>query len=353
MEFIDRINQLCKERKISKRQLEREAGLGAGSSSKWKTFTPNNTTMTKLANYFGVSISYLTGESEYKSEQEAMWDAQYNSKALSDESTRIEKGCRIPVLGQVVAGIPIEAIEEVLDWEEIPFRLAQTGEFFGLQVKGDSMSPRMQAGDVLIVKQQSDAESGDIVIAQVNGDSACVKKLLKQDDGIVLQSFNPTYAPMYFSNKDIIEKPVQIIGRVIDMSMRFRKTIKLGKGVNLNFNKNSVGISVGSKAGRITVNSKGRKTTTMHTPIKGVSFVNTQSSSNKTSSEAVYVPPKEKKELKTSKGMMIATIFLGWLGVQRYASGQIGLGILYTLTFGLFGIGWIYDIYKEIKFVLF
>lgn len=141
-----------------------------------------------------------------------------------------------------------------------------------------------------------------------------------------------------------------------NMSMRFRKTIKLGKGVNLNFNKNSVGISVGSKAGRITVNSKGRKTTTMHTPIKGVSFVNTQSystNSRPNSSEAVCVPPKEKKELKTSKGMMIATIFLGWLGVQRYASGQIGLGILYTLTFGLFGIGWIYDIYKEIKFVLF
>ena len=139
------------------------------------------------------------------------------------------------------------------------------------------------------------------------------------------------------------------------MSMRFRKTIKLGKGVNLNFNKNSVGISVGSKAGRITVNSKGRKTTTMHTPIKGVSFVNTQSSSssNKTPSEAVYVIPKVNKELKTSKVMLIAAIFLGWLGVQRYASGQIGLGILYTLTFGLFGIGWIYDIYKEIKFVLF
>ena len=108
-----------------------------------------------------------------------------------------------------------------MDWEEIPFRLAQTGEFFGLQVKGDSMSPRIQAGDVLIVKQQSDAESGDIVIAQVNGDSACVKKLLKQDDGIVLQSFNPTYAPMYFSNKDIIEKPVQIIGRVIENRQKF------------------------------------------------------------------------------------------------------------------------------------
>lgn len=123
--------------------------------------------------------------------------------------------------------------------------------------------------------------------------------------------------------------------------------------MNLNFNKNSVGISVGSKAGRITVNSKGRKTTTIHTPIKGVSFVNTQSSSKKTPSKAVYVPPKEKKELKVSKKMMIATIFFGWLGVQRYASGQILLGIIYTFTFGLFGIGWIHDIVKEIKSVMF
>lgn len=221
MEFIDRINQLCKERKISKRQLEREAGLGAGSSSKWKTFTPNNTTMTKLANYFGVSISYLTGESDYKSEQEAVWDAQYNSEALSDESTRIEKGCRIPVLGQVVAGIPIEAIEEVLDWEEIPFRLAQTGEFFGLQVKGDSMSPRMVEGDVVIVKQQSDADSGDVVIAKVNGDDACCKKLIKHEDGISLVSFNSTYAPMYFSNQDILTKPVTIIGKVVELRGKF------------------------------------------------------------------------------------------------------------------------------------
>ena len=78
MEFMDRINELCKERKISKRQLERDAGIGVGSSSKWKTFTPNNATMTKLANYFGVSISYLTGESEYRNDQEAQWAVQYD-----------------------------------------------------------------------------------------------------------------------------------------------------------------------------------------------------------------------------------------------------------------------------------
>lgn len=173
--------------------------------------------MTKLANYFGVSISYLTGELDYKSEQEAMWDAQCNLEALSDESIRIEKGCRIPVLSQIIADVSIESIEEVLDWEEIPFRLANTGEFFGLKMKDDSMSPRIESGDVLIVKQQSDAESGDIVIAQINGNDACVKKFFKQEDGIILQSFTPSYAPMYFSN----DKPVRIIGKVIENRQKY------------------------------------------------------------------------------------------------------------------------------------
>ena len=139
--------------------------------------------------------------------------------SLSDSGTATVK--RIPVLGRVVAGIPIDAIEEVLDWEEIPESLARTGEFFALQVKGDSMSPRIQEGDVLIVRRQNDADEGDIVIAQINGDTACVKRLLKQEDGIVLQSFNPAYSPMFFSKKAVNEKPVHIIGKVIENRQKF------------------------------------------------------------------------------------------------------------------------------------
>ena len=139
--------------------------------------------------------------------------------SLSDSGTATVK--RIPVLGRVVARIPIDAIEEVLDWEEIPESLARTGEFFALQVKGDSMSPRIQEGDVLIVRQQNDADEGDIVIAQINGDTACVKRLLKQEDGIVLQSFNPAYSPMFFSKKAVNEKPVHIIGKVIENRQKF------------------------------------------------------------------------------------------------------------------------------------
>ncbi len=128
---------------------------------------------------------------------------------------------RIPVLGRVVAGIPISMIPEVLDWEEIPEKLASTGEFFALQIKGDSMEPRMREGDVVIVRQQPDADSGDVVIAAVNGDEATCKRLMKYESGIALISNNPNYTPLQFNNAEIQEKPVTILGKVVELRGKF------------------------------------------------------------------------------------------------------------------------------------
>ena len=105
--------------------------------------------------------------------------------------------------------------------KEISKELAQTGEFFGLQIYGNSMEPRICDGDVVIVRQQNDAESGDIVIATVNGDEATCKRLRKYRDGIELVSNNPSYDPMFFSNKEILSKPVKIIGKVIELRGKF------------------------------------------------------------------------------------------------------------------------------------
>lgn len=132
------------------------------------------------------------------------------------------KAVRIPVLGRVQAGLPIEAHEEILDYEEIEPSMALNGDYFGLQVKGDSMMPRFIEGDVVIVRQQSDAESGDIVIALVNGDEVTIKKLIKYDDkGIALVALNPTYQPMQFSEEEILSKPVNIIGKVVELRGKF------------------------------------------------------------------------------------------------------------------------------------
>ena len=136
--------------------------------------------------------------------------------------TSVHKGVVINVLGRVAAGIPIEAITDIIDTEEISQELARTGDFFGLQIHGDSMEPRMYDGDVVIVRQQDDAESGDIVIALVNGNDATCKRLTKYAGGISLVSLNSAkYEPMVFSNQEIEEKPVRIIGKVVELRGKF------------------------------------------------------------------------------------------------------------------------------------
>lgn len=135
--------------------------------------------------------------------------------------SKSSRGIIINVLGRVAAGIPIEAIEDVIDTEEISEEMAKTGEFFGLQIHGDSMEPKFSDGDVVIVRKQNDAESDDIVIAMVNGDDATCKRLKKYKDGIALISTNPTYDPMYFSKEEIETKPVRILGRVMELRAKF------------------------------------------------------------------------------------------------------------------------------------
>jgi len=161
-----------------------------------------------IAKIGNVSPSYLMG-----------WDN--NVGPIPNGTKEKRRGVVINVLGRVAAGIPIEAVEDIIDTEEITEEMAATGDFFGLQIHGDSMEPRINEGDVVIVRQQDDAESGDIVIALVNGCDATCKRLKKYVDGIMLLSNNPKYEPMVFSNQEIVEKPVRIIGRVMELRAKF------------------------------------------------------------------------------------------------------------------------------------
>lgn len=169
----------------------------------------------EIARLGNVSPAYIMGWTV--AEEAAHAIASSAKQALKE----LKKGVVINVLGRVAAGIPIEAIEDIIDTEEISEEMAKSGEFFGLQIHGDSMEPRMCEGDVVIVRKQDDAESGDIVIAMVNGNDATCKRLRKYRDGIELISNNPSYEPMFFSNEDIISKPVKIIGKVVELRGKF------------------------------------------------------------------------------------------------------------------------------------
>lgn len=83
------------------------------------------------------------------------------------------------------------------------------------------MEPKISNGDVVIVRQQDDAETGDIVIAMVNGDDAVCKRLRKYKEGLELISNNPNYAPIYFDDETIKTKPVRIIGKIVELRAKF------------------------------------------------------------------------------------------------------------------------------------
>lgn len=130
--------------------------------------------------------------------------------------------CRIPVVRRVAAGIPIDSIQEIIGWEEIPSYMAKSGTYFGLKIQGNSMEPGIADGDIVIVRDQPDAEDGQIVVALVNGDDGCCKRLKKYDDGsIALMSDNPQYQPMYFNTSEIDNKPVVIRGVVKELRRSF------------------------------------------------------------------------------------------------------------------------------------
>lgn len=142
---------------------------------------------------------------------------------IDDENTEKSHfgGIKIPVLGFVRAGIPIEAVEEILDYEEISSAMASQGNFFALSIKGDSMEPKISAGDVVIVRQQENVDNGDLAVVLVNGSDATVKKFYKTENGIKLISTNPKYDPFFFSPSEVESLPVQVIGKVVELRAKF------------------------------------------------------------------------------------------------------------------------------------
>lgn len=199
-----RLRSLREAKKMSQNDVAKILGISRTAYVKYETGESRPIRkLNELSTLFNVSTDYILGNED---------------KAIIKSG----RGVRIPVLGRVVAGIPIEAVEEILDYEEITPELAATGEFFALQVKGSSMEPTLRDGDVVIVKKQPTVDSGDIAIVLVNGNDATVKEIKESPAGITLIGHNvAVYTPHFYSNHDIESLPIQIIGKVIEMRRKF------------------------------------------------------------------------------------------------------------------------------------
>ena len=101
--------------------------------------------------------------------------------------------------------------------------MASKGKYIALKIKGDSMMPSIIDGDIAIIRLQEVADTGDIVIAMINGEDSTCKKLKKDLKGIWLMPLNPAYEPMYFTNDEVAELPVKILGVVVETRRTFKK----------------------------------------------------------------------------------------------------------------------------------
>lgn len=101
----------------------------------------------------------------------------------------------LPVMGRIAAGTPIEAISEVSHTIAVPgSMLAGNGKHYALEVKGDSMiEAGINHGDVVVIREQSTAENGDVVVALVEGHEATLKRFRRKGDMIALEAANPAY----------------------------------------------------------------------------------------------------------------------------------------------------------------
>lgn len=188
----------------SQKDVCRDLGIKEMTFSDWvnaKTY-PRIDKIELLANYFGIEKSDLVEDDTVKRPSIPVYE--------------------IKILGKVVAGTPMEAIQDITGTIRITNPDAANGHYYGLRVEGQSMEPEMHEGDLLIIHEQSYFDSGDICIVYVDGHEATVKKVVKSDDGLTLIGYNTiVYPPHFYPAKEVESLPVRVVGKVVEVRRQY------------------------------------------------------------------------------------------------------------------------------------
>lgn len=205
MEIGDKLKYLRKSERLSQGELAKKLHISRSSIAMYESNAriPTTSTLSRYSSLFGVSTDYLLG-------------TQNDSDSHSSHIT-------INVYGKVPAGIPIEAIEDIQDTEELSLKDYQASkDYLGLIVDGDSMYPKYLKGDTIIVEVTPQCETGQDCVVYVNGYDATLKTVIKNEDGsITLQPINPSYPPTTYG---IDDEPIKILGKVKEIRRKIWKS---------------------------------------------------------------------------------------------------------------------------------
>lgn len=193
---MNRLRELRNEKEMNQTDVAKILGVTTGAYSNYENGTRDISTemLLKLSAFFDVSVDYILGKTFVRKE---------NISAS-----------KILVYGSIPAGIPMEMIEDIIDTEEISASLVKSGkQYFGLRIKGNSMEDKYKDGDIVIFEKTENCENGQDCVVMVNGYDGTFKRVYKNEYGITLQPLNiDLYSPLSFSNEQIENLPVKIIG---------------------------------------------------------------------------------------------------------------------------------------------
>lgn len=196
--FANRLRQARLEKGYSQKALAEQLHISQQAYAKYETGTssPNPEMLGQIAALLSVSTDALLGIAQ-----------------------RTQTKRTVPVLGTIPAGVPMEAIEDILDYEDLSPEEANDGhEYFGLRIRGRSMMPEYLDGDTIIVRRQDAAETGDDAVVMVNGDDATFKRIQRSLGGVTLVPLNAAeFTPAFYTNAEIESLPVRILGVCVEL----------------------------------------------------------------------------------------------------------------------------------------
>lgn len=201
--FATNLKHLRIQSGMTQEELAKKMGKDYSTIGKWELGqrSPIMTDVIKIADIFQVSLEKLIGSSMI-----------YDNAEVVDMDSDIVK---IPVYGTIKAGIPIESQSDIIDYIDIPREWTRGDKkFYALKISGDSMFPKYDEGDLVIFEQNDDKElyNGKDCAVMINGTESTFKKVLLNDQGIVLQPYNLAYDIMMYSNEQIEQLPIKVVG---------------------------------------------------------------------------------------------------------------------------------------------
>ncbi len=209
--FWERFVRLCVENNTKPNPVAKQLGISSGAVTRWKNgAVPHSTALAKIADFFGVPVSYFSEEKEQDTDRKGITfpSPEANAIFLNDKNIYM-----IPLFESVSAGFGACAVSDVLDY--VPCYItnpADAENSICIKVTGDSMHPKIEDGDIIQVHRQTSVDSGQIAVILLDGEEGLVKKVVYGDNWIELHSINPMYPMQRFEGRDVLR--IRVVGLV-------------------------------------------------------------------------------------------------------------------------------------------